>query len=180
MSKSNQKKCVPVEWTSQVFPLLAAKVAKYTIQGEPDECWKWSRSHYAGGYGQVNLPRSEFPGRRTHQTPVSRVLMHLRAGRELNLKDEFACHTCDNRWCCNPAHLYIGSCSDNNADRAERNPRTCEKHPLVKLTSAEVTSIRESYAEGIATQYELAAQFGVSQPSISLIVRHINWSTQEY
>lgn len=38
-------------------------------------------------------------------------------------------HTCDNRWCINPAHLLTGTRSDNNKDRTERGKTPSgEKH----------------------------------------------------
>jgi hypothetical protein len=36
--------------------------------------------------------------------------------------DEFVLHTCDNEWCINPAHLYLGTIKQNTKDKFERHP----------------------------------------------------------
>ena len=40
-------------------------------------------------------------------------------------KNTCVCHTCDNPSCCNPYHLFPGSYSDNNKDRAIKNRSAC-------------------------------------------------------
>ena len=34
--------------------------------------------------------------------------------------DQFVCHTCDNRRCINPDHLWLGNAKDNNTDSARK------------------------------------------------------------
>jgi len=50
-----------------------------------------------------------------------------------------------------------------------------EKHPLAKLTAADVTEIRRQAAKG-ASQNSLAVRFGVSQPNISKILSGRRWA----
>lgn len=177
------------------YPRLEAKIQSYTIQGEPDECWKWSKSHYGSGYGQVALPVAEFKpvasyhldptNKKTYNPkkkvgnprtlPVSRALMMLRAGRELDTKMEHACHTCNNKWCCNPAHIYIGTHIQNVADKVARNPQSGARNSGSKLTQEGVDGIRRDYAAGGVTQKQLADRNGVTQQSIGRIIRNERW-----
>ena len=38
-----------------------------------------------------------------------------------NRKEGLVLHTCDNKWCINPEHLYLGTSSQNAKDNARRN-----------------------------------------------------------
>jgi len=51
-----------------------------------------------------------------------------------------------------------------------------EDNPASKLTDDEVVKIRARYKPGIVRQVDLAAEFGVSQRMISLIVRREKWT----
>lgn len=81
------------------------------------------------------------------------------------------CHHCDNPRCCNPAHLFLGTAGDNNRDchRKHRNPGNR------KLTAQQVAEIRQRYATTRATQRQLAADYGITQPQVGHIVRGEHW-----
>lgn len=82
------------------------KVAK----GEPDECWNWTSTVIATGYGHFWFNRTFV---RAH-----RVAKYLTDGK---LSTEICVlHTCDNRACCNPAHLFTGTYRDNAVDMREK------------------------------------------------------------
>ena len=86
------------------------------------------------------------------------------------------CHTCDNRACVNPSHLFIGSSSDNIADMvAKGRGMRGEAHVYAKLSEAQVMDIRFKYSSGIATQKELAEEHGVHKVTIFDIVHRVTW-----
>lgn len=77
-------------------------------------------------------------------------------------------HTCDNAWCIRPDHIIHGTPADNMHDRKARGrygDQRGEKNPYCKLTSTQVSQIRE--ASGL--QREIAERFGVTQSHVSLI-----------
>lgn len=83
-----------------------------------------------------------------------------------------ACHTCDNRSCVNPAHLFLGTASDNVADMVAKGRGVRgSKHPLAKLTESEAAFIRESTDARLA----LAKQFNVDAAIIDRIRQGKSW-----
>lgn len=71
----------------------------------------------------------------------------------------FVLHKCDNRKCCNPNHLFLGSMSTNQKDAYAKGrkvqPRS--KHVNAKLSPEQVRAIRYRYAQGEAVQVDSAA-----------------------
>lgn len=89
----------------------------------------------------------------------------------------FVCHHCDNKACCNPAHLYAGTPADNSRDMIERERLPLgEDRPFAKLTKDEVAQILAEWnGSDLPSQDELAECYGVSQAAIGLIIRGKRW-----
>jgi len=85
------------------------------------------------------------------------------------------CHQCDVRRCVNPEHLFLGTPKDNTQDMVtKRRGISGERHPLSKLTSENVITIRARWSKG-AKQNHLATEFGVSTSMIFSIVHGHRW-----
>lgn len=155
--------------------LFWSKVAR---TGSENECWEWTAAKTHEGYGtfwtsERMVPAHRFAWQHTY---------HADAG---NL---FVLHACDNRACCNPAHLFLGTQADNVADciRKGRFIKGChvpfdrrqrgEARPTSKLTDNDVREIRRLRATEGLTQRELAARFGVCQRTITLILSGRAWT----
>ncbi len=57
-------------------------------------------------------------------------------------------HDCDNPSCCNPKHLFLGTCQDNVNDMFNKERENKAKgisHGMSKLTEEDVIKIREKY-----------------------------------
>lgn len=82
-------------------------------------------------------------------------------------------HTCDNPPCVEPSHLILGTQADNVADAVERG-RTCrgERRANAKLTEDDVRAIRTDKR----SQRAIAAEYGVSQPTVGKVIRGEIWS----
>ena len=144
--------------------------------GGEGSCWLWlGGKHQSLGYGRVHL------GGRNGR----RVLAHRYAWELTNGHPGVLCvlHRCDNTRCVNPAHLFLGTIADNNADakakgrlsRGEPHSFKGERHPAAKLTEADVLAIRIAHAAG-ERQADLASRYGVRVMAISDVVRGARWS----
>lgn len=97
------------------------------------------------------------------------------------MKGHLACHTCDNRPCCNPRHLYRGTRQDNARDATTRGRYTStnksfpgERNPKAKLTPDQVQQARA--LRGLQSATQVAAQLGVTQYAIRSIWKGKTWS----
>lgn len=87
---------------------------------------------------------------------------------------KLVCHTCDNRACCNPDHLFLGTHLDNQGDMARKNRVAHgERHYNAKLSESDVLTIR-SLAKSLTAE-ELAERFGVSAKNIGHVIRGDTW-----
>lgn len=129
-------------------------------------CWIWTASKDRDGYGyfQVN-------GKACKAHRVSYAFSHGEIPHGM-----LVCHRCDNPSCVNPDHLFLGTSRDNMQDKVTKgrmvgNWGAGENVPTSKLTEAQVIAIRED----TRSRPEIAKEYGVSRPLISLIQRRKIW-----
>lgn len=148
-------------------PSLDEQVRSRIESGAPDECWEWTGNRNPHGYGMLYVGGS-LPGPKMWL--AHRVVMVLAGELEPDDKSP-VCHTCDNRACCNEAHLYVGTPQSNTADmmaRGRNRPLRGEQNGGGgKLTAEQVKYIKAQHR--VVRQQELAEQFGVSLSLISKI-----------
>ena len=73
----------------------------------PDGCWIYLGSTDGNGYGKFESERKFYA--------VHRLSAHHYLSFDLN-SDLHVLHKCDNKKCCNPEHLFIGTNFDNVQD----------------------------------------------------------------
>lgn len=126
-----------------------------------DECWDWTGDVDQNGYGIFFYHEKKRPA---HELALS-----FSTG-EQRLERLDTCHSCDKPACCNPAHLRFDTRQSNVDDMILRGRQGRQG----KLTDQDVITIRERRNAG-ARQKDLAEQFGVTDGTVSMIVRGIRW-----
>ena len=120
-----------------------------------DECWRWCGATIQNGYGQI--------GRGGIIKYAHRVSYELSKGPIP--EGMHVCHSCDNKWCVNPAHLWIGTASDNARDATIKGliPK--------RLDSKTVHELRTGQANPI----EVAKRIGMSSAGVYQARRGKTW-----
>jgi hypothetical protein len=118
-------------------PVMERVWAKIDKRG-PDECWPWTASLKPHGYAQI---------RDGGKTLLPHRLVCVQAHGPIPLGGQVM-HSCDNRACCNPRHLSIGTASLNAIDCWNKGRGFKPPHPghgrdcrFTKLTEAAVLKI---------------------------------------
>lgn len=137
---------------------------------ELGQCWEWTAYLNEKGYGNLFIS-----GKRRYAHRFSWWITN--GPIPLGM---CALHKCDNRKCCNPSHLFLGTKSENYHDmivknRDYRGTLYGEKHGNAKLTWGKVAEIRSRYRAGGVSQRKLAAEYGVAQPQIRRVVNNKGW-----
>jgi hypothetical protein len=119
---------------------------------DPAQCWAWTGAGKGNGYGHAN---GEPAHRRSYRLFCGPIPPNMDV-----------CHTCDNRWCVNPDHLFLGTRSENMADCKSKG-RTAggtRKH----LNEGQVQEIRRRLLAGLSPR-KIATQMDVNYGTVTAI-----------
>lgn len=137
------------------------------ITADDNQCWNWQASTFDNGYGSVRIDGKQLRAHRVAWMFPNYVIPD-------GLK---VCHSCDNKLCCNPKHLFIGTSQDNSSDMVEKERSARgEKQGSAKLTESNVIAIRQEYAFGNTSEPKLALKYGVSSGQIHKILKRRRWA----
>jgi hypothetical protein len=142
--------------------------SKADVRG-PTECWEWQAARLPKGYGQFWMPHLK------RMMGAHRAAWLLTAG-DIPVGLE-VCHSCDNRACVNPAHLWIGTHQENVTDcrvKGRGSDNLGTRNPRAALTEDGVREIRAFVAAG-GTRAAMARRYGLSHGTICAVVDRRNW-----
>jgi hypothetical protein len=144
--------------------------------GGPDVCWPFSGT-LVNGYGTIWSGGAGGKMLKAHRVAWETSVGPLPSDTSVGARGTLVLHRCDNRVCCNPAHLFLGTQLDNMRDM-EAKGRTAKRagsaNGNAKLLEADVLRIRERCGKG-ETRTAVAADYGMTSEAIGLIASGKTW-----
>lgn len=122
--------------------------AKVDVCGH-DECWDWKSTAVAAGYGRIKIAQKLYSAHRV-------AFFLVNPDVDITGKKDVVMHSCDNRRCCNPAHLRLGTLRDNFMDMVQKgrggiivNIRNKEATPHARLGLRSLSKLFSAYVQKI-------------------------------
>lgn len=129
-----------------------------------DSCWEWKAAiRGKSGYGCM-----KFKGKLIDAHRVSFMIHYGEIPEGL-----YICHSCDNRKCVNPEHLFLGTHKENMQDAFKKGRLVIPEGIKFKLnhkpknsrlkTLEEVDFVKKAIKERTVTLYELARELNLPE-----------------
>lgn len=132
------------------------------ISKQGNGCWHFTGHQHPDGYGTFTIDGKRYQAHRFSYE-------HFKGPIVKNL---YVCHTCDNRICVNPAHLWLGTHDENQKDKALKGRSVRgEKQVNHKLTEEQVLKIRKDPRP----RKKIAEDYKISYWYVSDIKSKKNW-----
>lgn len=140
--------------------------------GGDDSCWPWIGC-LSSGYGSYWLTNKMVLAHRVAYF-LTYGSIDVTAPTDRKNSNQFVLHSCDNKICCNPKHLHLGSYLDNAKECKERGRMIRAKgssHGLSKLRDEQIAEMRQLHTTGLHSYRDLAKKYGVTYGNVGKIIR---------
>lgn len=145
---------------------LADKLSDNLVETDSG-CWEFVGGRTGSGYGVVS--ESKYVQHLAHRLSYSIMKGPIPKGM-------IVCHVCDNKICCNPEHLFIGTYQDNKNDEISKGRHVKgSRQGNSKLNETDVIKIKQLIAENTMTLNAISRMYNVTGEAIGLIKRGKNW-----
>ena len=150
----------------QMKPITKERIEEKVERIPEGGCWVWMGTTTVRGYGQIiSNNRKHYAHRASYETFIGEVP-----------KGMHVCHACDNVYCVNPAHLFLGTQKQNLEDMARKGRSTIgERNPRAKLNEMQVKNIKYSLSLGTSISL-IAKQHNVTSGAINLFKQGKRWN----
>ncbi len=139
---------------------LADKLSDQLLEVESG-CWEFIGGRTGAGYGNIGNRGTHVIAYEIENGPIP--------------KGKFVLHKCDNRACCRPEHLFLGTPLENTQDMIAKGRKPMgEDVPIAKLTKVQVIQIKRLLYEGYSVS-SIAEEYDVSRMNIYHIKSGRNW-----
>jgi len=152
------------------WPKVNKQGPPHPTQPRLGRCWVWTGSRTGhDGYGGIYVAAHQAPGA-TYPKPsyVHRVSWEMAfgpipAGRHV-------LHSCDNRSCVKPDHLFLGDQAANMKDAASKGRLSGARPNRRKVSDEQIAEIFALRRRGLTLE-SIGERFGVSKCFVSMVVR---------
>ncbi|WP_081435738.1 HNH endonuclease [Mycobacterium marinum] len=142
------------------WDLVRTRIEANAIRSESG-CWNWPNAS-PDGYAKLTISGVRD---RVHRWAFRAYVGPIEDGLHV-------LHHCDNKRCCNPTHLFLGTHADNMKDMADKGIGARGlNNSCGKLTDEQVVQMRAKYKRGFPISW-LADEFGVHRNYVHQIVRN--------
>lgn len=132
------------------------------------KCWTWLGCCKGRGYGLLRVGRKKI---KSHRFAYTLLVGKIPDGLHV-------LHSCDNKKCVNPAHLFLGTNDDNVADKVKKNRQVKgEKSRGAILTATQVLEIRNRYRYMSRKHgcIAISRDYGVNDATVYSVVTRATW-----
>lgn len=162
------KRCVNPNHLSLEWPAITVETVSrrfFSFVRKTEGCWIWDGRRKKNGYGRFVIGWR----RKRRVYGAHQISLMLHNGIDLDARI-YVCHTCDNRACVNPAHLYLGTPMSNVSDMVRRGRGRGQFKPGQNaLFSAEkIREIRAKMESGASVR-SVASELGVTGQCVRAI-----------